>query len=302
MQKILFYLFYGFLWMVARLPLPVLYVFSYGIFLFLYYLIPYRKKLVFRNLKKSFPEYDRPEIRRIARRFYLHFCDSFIEASVTGFLSEKNLKKRYRFSNPEIVNRLYEEGKSISLMMGHFGNWEWASLMPTSIRHKILPIYKPLHNPWFDKFFRENRERFGTRTVPMEKIYRVLTEYRKEGTPTMTFFLADQRPRWAQIQYWTDFLNQKTPVVLGPEKISRKFDHAVVFYKVKLVKRGYYELEFIPLLENAAETEPYEVTTQYMEILEKTIQEKPELWLWTHNRWKHDYERFKEKPVNTISR
>ena len=197
--------------------------------------------------------------------------------------------------NPELCNDLYEKGKSITLLMSHYGNWEWSAITPRYLKHKVLPIYKPLHNPHFDRMIKKSRERFGAETIPMDKIMRTLMEYKIKGIPTLTFFIADQRPRWAQIQYWTTFLNQDTPVILGPEKIARKMDHAVLFLKITPVKRGHYEAEYISLFEHTGETMPYEITDSYLAILEKTIREKPEYWLWTHDRWKHEKEKFVQK-------
>ncbi len=297
MRRILYFVVYGLLWLVTRLPLRYLYFFSALFYPVIYYIIAYRKKIVLKNLRNSFPEWDEKKIRSTAKKFYRHFCDSFIEGIVTIFIPDEELKKRYRFLNPEICNNLFDKGKSIALIMGHYGNWEWASLMPQFIRHKTLAIYKPLHNPYFDVLIKRNREKFGVETVAMEKIFRVISAYQNRHIPTLTMFLSDQRPRWAQIQYWTTFLNQDTPVVLGPEKISRKLGLAVVYYKIMPVKRGYYTIEFIPMTDDATGTDTFEITARSHELLEENIRQYPEFWLWTHNRWKHEKEKFIPKAI-----
>ncbi len=297
MKRIFYHFLYGSLWLITRLPLRYLYYLSDIFYPLIYFLFPYRKKLVLENLKKSFPDWDNKKIQRTARRFYRHFCDSFIEGLVTLFISDEELRKRYKFRNPEVCNELFSQGKSIALLMGHYGNWEWASLMPEYLRHKILAIYKPLHNPYIDSLIKRNRERFGVETVAMEKIFRTISEYNTADIPTLTMFLSDQRPRWAQIQHWTVFMHQDTPVILGPEKIAKKIGLAVVFYKIIPVKRGYYEAEFIPLFNDPEVTDTFEITERYHKLLEETIREKPEYWLWTHKRWKHDKKKYVPKAV-----
>ena len=297
MKRIVFYAFYGLTWLITRLPLRYLYVLSGFFYPLIYYVIPYRKKLVLKNMRQSFPGWDEKQLHSTTRKFYRHFCDSFIEGLATMFISEEELKRRYVFKNPEVCNKLFEEGKSIALIMGHYGNWEWASLMPEFVKHKILAIYKPLHNPYFDRFIKKNRERFGVETIAMEKIFRSISDYKKNQEPTLTMFLADQRPRWAQIQHWTTFMNQDTPVVLGPEKISKKLGLSVVYYKIIPVKRGYYEIEFIPMFDNPLQTDTFEITERFHQLLEETIREKPEYWLWTHHRWKHEKEKYIPKAV-----
>ncbi len=278
---------YAFLWTITWLPPRVLYVFSDFIFLIIYYLIPYRKKLVLKNLRRSFPEKNKKEIRRISRRFYHHLCDYFIESVYGLHMSAKEINRRYRYKNPELLQSLYDRDRSVILVLGHYGNWEWTSNFPLNIPHTVMAIYKTLHNPYFDRLFVKVRSKFGLVPVPMESTLRRMIEYKQRGIKTLTIFLADQRPRWKNIQYWTTFLNQDTPVLLGPEKTAKKLDQAVVFIHVNKLKRGYYESEFILLHDDPRETGTYEITESHLRTLEKIIREEPEWWLWSHNRWKH---------------
>ena len=245
-----------------------------------------------RNLRNSFPEWSEKQIRYTARCFYRHFCDSFVESAAFPFLNEKESIKRFTLKNPEMVNDLFSIGKSIVLLMAHYGNWELSATCPLFVKHKVLAIYKPLKNKYFDRMFIKARERFGVKTVPMNKILRRLADSEGKGEKTMTYFLADQRPPWAQIQYWTKFLNQDTPVILGPEKIAGKFDMAVVFLKIIPARRGHYNAEFVLISENPHEMKELEITDLYFDALEKTIKDSPCYWLWTHKRWKHDKNRF----------
>ncbi len=298
MSKIAFHFFYILVRLVTYLPIQWLYRISDFIYLIIFYIIPYRKKLVIKNLKNAFPGKSINQINNIAKAFYKHFCDSLIEIMIGGFISEKEIKKRWVVKNPELCDMLFRKNKSISLLLAHYGNWEWGSVMPLHINHKMLPIYKPLRNRYIDEYVKKNRERFGAETVPMEKILRILMEYQKKKIPTLTYILYDQRPRWAQIQHWIKFLNQDTPVILGAEKISRKFDHSVVFLDITKPKRGFYEVEFKLLFENSAATDKFEITEKYYKILEKKITKEPHLWLWTHKRWKHKIEKYVPKSIS----
>ena len=301
MNFILFYLLYGFLWLISLLPLRFLYFLSDILFPVFYNIIPYRKKIVFQNLRNSFSEMNENQVKVIARRFYHYFFDLLIESNAGSFLSKAEMSARYVIRNPELCNELYKKGKSICLLMSHYGNWEWSAITPQFLKHQVLAIYKPLNNHTLDKLFKKSRERFGVEAIPMEKILRVLINYESKKIPSLTFFLADQRPLINIIQYWLVFMNQETPVVTGPEKIARKMDMAVVYFKIIPVKRGYYEAEYVLLFENSKNTGSYEITKRYHEILEETIREKPEYWLWTHHRWKHRKEDFERLFGNRTS-
>lgn len=278
---------YGFLWLISWFPLRILYIFSDVLYFFIYFLFPYRKKIVFENLRKAFPEKDSSEINSIAKRFYRHFTDSVMESFYMIHMSLKENTARYKFENLSLLEDIYNQGKSIILLMPHYGNWEWlAGLEPKTPFH-FLAVYKPLTNKCFDKLFIRIREKFGGETVPMSKILRKIFVAEKEHDHTISFFLYDQRPLSNELNYWVPFLNQNTPVLLGAEKIANKFSQPVVFLKTKRVKRGYYENEFIEVSSDPASSDEYGITKKYYAFLEDMIKESPEYWLWSHDRWKY---------------
>jgi len=292
MQFISFYFVYALIWLLTRLPMRALYGISDVFFLIVYYVFPYRKKLVFKNLRNSFPEWDEKKVKETAKEFYRYFCDFFMESTIFIFMSESEIHKRFSYKNPELLNDLYSRGKTDILVFGHYANWEWSVTLPQFIRHKALPVYKPLHNKYLDRMFINSRQRFGTEVVPIEKVLRVLSDYHKNGILNVSYFAADQRPLMKNIQYWTTLLHQDTPVVMGPEKLARKMDNAVVFFKISRVKRGVYESEFSLITDDPKNTKEHEITDKFLQMLENQIIEAPAYWLWTHNRWKHNKEEY----------
>jgi KDO2-lipid IV(A) lauroyltransferase len=297
MNFLLFCFSFGIIWLLSWLPLRVLYVVSDICFFFIWYIIPYRKKLVFKNLSLSFPEKSAAELKVIARRSYRHSCDNFIEALAAVHMSKKEHFKRYKLNNFEVINNLRSAGKDILLVSAHYGNWEWLSILPLYTDFKILAVYKTLHNAYFDRMFSNLRSKYGAIPVTREKTFRTITEFRNKRIPMIVYLLGDQRPMWKEIQHWTRFMNQDTSVILGPEKIARKMDMAVVFIKHQKIRRGFYESDFITITSNPAETKPLEIAEKYYQILESIIRESPVEYLWTHNRWKHTWkkDRFKKR-------
>ena len=240
------------------------------------------------NLKNSFPDKSDNEIKTIARNFYKHLCDNFIESIYVLNMSEKEIKKRYRYNNPELLRRLYDNNKSIILVIGHYGNWDWLCSLPLYIDHQVFAIYHPLSNKYFNELFNSIRKKFGVGLIQMNTSYREMLEASKNQILTVTLFLADQRPVWSSIRYWTTFLHQETPVLLGSELIAKKLDQAVVYLDVQKIRRGYYDVEFKLLYENPLQTKEYEITEAHTRMLENNITRKPEYWLWSHRRWKHN--------------
>ena len=288
MKGILYYLAHSFLWLITLLPLRILYFISDLLYVFIYTIGRYRKKTIFTNLRRSFPDRSPAEISRIAKDFYHQLCDYFIEWMYGIHMGDKELARRMHYRNPEIFNQYRDQGKNVMLLFSHHGNWEWTSRISLASGYTTLAVYKELHNRYFDRLFLKLRGKFGVTGVPMKNILRSIIEYQRKEIPVIVFSLADQRPQWRNIHLWTNFLNQDTPVITGPEKIARKFDMPVVYFAIDKIKRGYYEAEFQVICEHPREVPEFEITRTYLGTLEEAIKKKPELWLWTHRRWKHN--------------
>ncbi|HEY5511675.1 MAG TPA: lysophospholipid acyltransferase family protein [Prolixibacteraceae bacterium] len=285
-----YYLLRAVTWVVQLFPLRLHYFFSDFIFLFVFYVVRYRREVVFMNLKNSFPDKLSGEITLIAKKFYHQFCDSFIETLYFDRVSEKEIKKRLTLLNLELPEKYLHEGRAVVIALGHYNNWEWNCSWPLNSDYTAYVIYKRLTNKSFDKFYFNMRAHFGM--VPLERAdtYRQLISDSNNHKGTASAFLMDQTPRKREIQYWTTFLNQDTPVLTGTEKVARKLDAVVMFCHIKKLKRGYNRLEFSVITEHAKDTAQYEITEKATRKIEEIILQRPELWLWSHKRWKHKRE------------
>jgi Kdo2-lipid IVA lauroyltransferase/acyltransferase len=268
-------------------PLEFHYPLSDFFYFWVYYVFRYRRAVVTENLKNSFPEKSKAERLKIERSFFRGFTDMFIETLYLTHLSVKRHSKRLTFENNEIVNELYEKGKSVICVTGHFGNWEFSHLFTIHSKHKVYFIYKKLNNKVFDQFFKDIRSGAGAHPLEMRQTYRQLVSDAQNNIPYFALFLGDQRPQKSEIKFWMNFLNQDTPILLGTEKIAVKTNAAVVWAEMQKIKRGYYNIKFELITENPSETKEYEITRMHMAKLENAIRERPDHWLWTHKRWKH---------------
>jgi len=287
LQALVYYLVIPFIYLISLLPFPALYAFSDFLYLIFYRVIGYRKDVVLKNLRNAFPEKTEREIDQLCKAFYHHFCDLFLETFKTLTISEKSMLEHCKFS-PQAITlfaKLADEQKSVMLVLGHTGNWEWAgNTFSLLCRHQLYVIYHPIANKRFDGLMYGMRTRFGGRLIAMKNTYKEMLAGR-EGL-NATAFIADQTPQPTNA-YWTIFLNQDTPVFKGTEIIAKKLNMPVVYAYVKKVKRGYYEIFAEMLSENPATTADGELSEMHTRRLEKDIIAKPEIWLWSHRRWKH---------------
>ena len=284
MRALAYYVSLPLLYLISLLPFGILYLFADLVFVILYYVMGYRRRVVMDNLRNSFPEKSERELQEIARKFYRFFSDLLLETIKALTISRKMLRKRVRFPNPHLVRKYFDQGRSLVVVMGHWGNWEWAglrfSLEPV---HPLYVLYHPLKNKHFERLIYRLRTRTGTRLYPMQGALRGMIRDRSQVTATC--FIADQTPSNTNA-HWMEFLNQDTPVFAGTEKLAVKFGYPVIYFRVRRQRRGHYVIEPEVLFEDPADTSPGEISEVHTRTLERDIRQQPETWLWTHRRWK----------------
>jgi KDO2-lipid IV(A) lauroyltransferase len=259
-------------------------------------LLKYRTKVIINNLKKAFPEKDEKELNHILHKTYKNLIDNISESLKAFTMRKSVIIKRHKLINPEVLAPLLKRNKSIIAVTGHYGNWEWGSLSASlQIDCKVAALYKPLSNKYIDSILRKSRSRCGTELIPIYNTSEMFEKYKNEQY--IYLMAADQSPSKDQLKdaYWINFLGTRTAFLHGLEKHSKQNNHAVVFININRVKRGYYECKLDVLTENPLELEEGELTKRYAKKLEEMIIKKPEDWLWSHKRWKHNYENYNSK-------
>lgn len=285
MYHLLFFVFK----LVSYIPFRLLYVLSDILFYPLYYVVRYRRKIVRKNLTESFPEKSPAEIKRIERKFYRFFVDIALECCKLLSISPDEMKRRVRFVNIDEVNAVLREGRSISAFLGHYGNWEWLSSVGLWLtgNARCAQIYHKLRNRTMDRLLLRVRERLGSQCVDMYHTARFVADKSKSPDALIFGFIADQSPKAHEAKHYLDFLNHRVPVLTGTEKITKHYGYEAMFVGVRRVGRGYYECEFSTLHDDPKSLPDFELTELYYRRLEQEIRQQPELYLWSHNRFKH---------------
>ncbi len=279
--------YYLFVWPLSHLPLWILYRFSDLLYLLLISVVPYRRKVIESNLKKSYPEKSEREIKQLRRKFYRHFSDIVIEGVKNLSISKKELLSRISVVNPELMDPLYMQNKSVLLVSGHFNNWEWMITAQSMLfPHKAMGIGMPMSSKFWDKKVTSQRERFGMKVIHSAN-YRAEIEARKEENIAI-LTLGDQSPGDSRKSYWMNFLNRPTAVLFGAEQMANEYDLAVLFFVVRKMKRGFYTVELKLISDQARTSDWGQITETHTKLLEKEIQKHPEQWIWSHKRWKRE--------------
>ena len=287
MQLLAYIIVYPFLWLISILPFRILYGFSDILYFFVYRVFGYRTKTVNENLDLVFPDKTELEKKKIRMKFYHHLCDLIMESIKSMSISEEEMKRRFKFTNVELINDLKRQNKSIILVGGHYASWEWMFIIQKYIDHKGFGIYKRLRNKYFDRLAKRIRARYDTQLITTKETISILTESKNKGELSISGFASDQSPKVNKAYHWNEFMGIKVPIHTGAEMLAKRLDMAVVFFAVKKIKRGYYETTFKTLCVNPNQFENYKITDRFMKLVEEQIHEAPEYYLWTHKRWKH---------------
>ena len=298
LKKIAFGITYGAIWLFSLIPLCLMYLIS-DILVLLCFLIPplrYRKKIVRKNLKASFPDKSKKELLKLEFNFYRYFFDMAFESTKACSMRARWMKRHIKFVNIDKLYEQFQTGRSIMAYMGHTGNWEWVSALPTQLnaKYQVCQIYHVLENSAMNNVMLKIRGAYGAESIPMERTLRQLLEYKNRGQQFIVGMIADQVPLMRNIHYWTQFMNQKTPVFTGAERIAKKLDLAVFYAEVIRIKRGRYECVLHLMYESTKDEPEHSVTERYNRMLENTINNNPAIWLWSHNRWKRTWEGYQK--------
>lgn len=271
--------------LIGLIPFFLLYPISDFVSFLLLHVFRYRRDVVEDNIKKSFPEMDQKEVRKIVHHFYRNLSDILLEGIKAFTMTRKQIVKRHKVVNPEVLHPYFEKGMSIISLPSHYTNWEWGSMSGSlQLEHKNIALYKPLNNKWVDRFTRWSRSKYGTE---LASIYKTIETFERNKSEQVIYILAsDQSPSQGNRAKWVRFLGRDTAFLFGPEKYARRYQYPVFFVDIHRIKRGYYELTLSLISDDPQQLPEGEIIRRYAASLERAIQKKPENWLWSHRRWK----------------
>ncbi|WP_300693312.1 lysophospholipid acyltransferase family protein [uncultured Bacteroides sp.] len=287
-SKLIYWLTYAGMWLVALLPFWALYILSDGLCFLMRHVVHYRRKVVRRNLSNSFPEKSQDELRRIERKFYHYICDYMVEEVKMMRMSFEDLSRRMEYGNTEEYLAMIEKHGGIVILIPHYADFEWLTGMGAIMNPGDIPVqvYKPLRNKYLDEMFKLIRSRHGGYNVPKHSTAREVIRLRRDGKRVAIGLITDQSPNLSEAHYWTTFLNQDTVFMDGGERIAKMMDYPVFYCELEKKGRGYCKAYFDLLTENPKQTADGEITELFARRLEQTIRREPAYWFWSHKRWK----------------
>ena len=275
------------LFLISRLPLKILYLFSDLIFFFNYYFVGYRKAIVLENLQKSFPNKGKRELEEIRKKFFHNFSDYIVETIRSFTISQNEVRVRVQHINQDLFHEAKKDGENIILLAGHVFNWEWfnalASVVPQENSH---PVYRKVQSKFWEDQIKKIRNSFGNKALEAGEVMRHIFRNKNDGN-TIYMFVADQTPHISFVDNGLEFLNQKTPVFTGYDKLATRMNLTFIYCEMKKVKRGYYQINYYKITPDGEKFVENEVVKKFHKLLENTINKRPDNYLWSHRKWKY---------------
>lgn len=254
-------------------------------------MVGYRRRVVLQNLQRSFPEKSSDEIDAIARKFYRFLAEIFVDTISLAGAKPSDKEQYIHWINGE-EHRKRTAGKNWIAMATHFGCWEYFLMWSWTSQSQCVGVYHPLKSKVFECYYRRLRNFApNVKQVPMKDTMRHYLRNADNGEGMAIGLISDQSPELRADTVWYDFLGRKTAFVEGSEKIALKFHLPVYFCYTQRLRAGEYSIRFDEIYDGVEQVAPGEITRRYVERLEAMIKQEPELWLWSHNRWKHTPEK-----------
>ncbi len=283
----MYYVVYGFFYLLSLLPFWCIYRLSDGISFVLYHVVKYRRDVVKNNLLLAFPEKPDAERQKIEREFYTHFTDNWLEVIKLFSISEKELNKRFK-ADYSLLHELYHSGRNVQTHLGHYFNWEYANAAHSlHSLHPFVVVYKPIFNKVINRIFHKVRSRFGSHLISS-------ANYRQEFAPFFkdrySLVLVADQSEFPEKAYWAPFFGTMATFVQGPERTARMNNAVVTMGKFKKIKRGYYESEVVLLTTEPRSLPKGDITRQMITFIEDSVRENPANYLWSHRRWKWTFD------------
>lgn len=285
MKRVTYIAFNLFVNLFRILPFRVMYTVS-DLFYLLIRVVGYRNSVVTDNLQRSFPDKSEQEIKEIKCKFYHHFCDMLVEEMKGHSMSVEEAEKRYKIADTALFDKYYAENRTVICLVGHYGNWEWATIgLKNQLKQQLAGFYRPIKNKLIDDAIKEQRRQCGMEICPIDRTPYLFREFKSKNG--VIFMIADQANPNHKRRIWVNFLNQETSCLQGAEVYAKMFNIPVVYAEVMPLRRGYYECRIKSITDDPTSTPDGYITKRYFDELALTINKAPEYWMWSHRRWKH---------------
>ncbi len=284
----------GIFYLVRLIPVRIAGALGAGLGRLAFYLVKRRRQIAVRNLTRIYPERNRRWRQRMARASFAELGRTILEIPHVFLRSKTFLQSRIEVEGKDEFHAALARGKGVFIGAYHHSNWEMCGLMCSTLVSNLNCTYRPLKQPSFERFVKQGRERFGISMYPRQEGLRWLPRVLKQGHSV--YILLDQHlsggmpvPFFGHLANTTTVpavfvYKHDTPVFgMALHRIGKDFRFRLQFWRIKM-----------PAVTGDKKVDSYRMMHHIGKSFEPIIHQRPEMWLWSHQRWKLLEENAKE--------
>lgn len=241
-----------------------------------------RRQVALSNLAMAFPELSLEERNRIARAVFTHFGRVTADFLASSGRPTEELAKEMDVEGKEHLDEALALGRGVLLITGHFGNWERVSRWMSGMGYKLSVVARDADQAKVNDAVNDLRQETGTRVIPRGAAARPILERLKANE--VVGILPDQNSK----EIFIPFFGRPAGTVLGPGVLAERSGAVVLPITCVWIGPGRYKVIFYPHLQPISEGEKRGegMMRAINAWLEERIRERPEQWLWIHDRWR----------------
>jgi KDO2-lipid IV(A) lauroyltransferase len=241
------------------------------------------KKLINENIKRAFPKISQDRLEEISKGMWNNYGKIFAE-----YMFLKNFRLDQKNSNiiiegQEVLDKIKSENKPVVFISGHFSNFELMAMQIEKSGIKLSAIYRPLNNKFLNTIMENIRIKFICKKQIKKGIGGIKELVRLQKKNYSTALMIDQRVTEG---IESNFFSKRAFTTTIPAQLVKKFNNPIVPIFIERIDKVKFKITIHKPLIFANNNSTQKITDELNKILEKMILQKPEQWIWTHNRWK----------------
>jgi KDO2-lipid IV(A) lauroyltransferase len=241
------------------------------------------KKLIHSNLKKAFPDISLDHLNRITKMMWNNYGRVFAEYMFIKKFREDRSNKNIIIEGQEILEDIKKKNKSVVFISGHLSNFELMAMHIEKSGIKLSTIYRPLNNIFLNKIMERIRKKYICKYQIKKGIGGMKKLMHLKKLNYSTALMIDQRVSQG---IRSDFFNQKALTTTIPAQLVKKFKIPIVPIFIERINNINFKIVVKNPITFDNEETTKTITDKLNLVLEKMILYKPELWIWSHDRWK----------------
>ena len=241
------------------------------------------EKIINSNIKKALPDINFKNLKKIKRLMWNNYGRTFAEYMFIKEFRNGKISKNIEIDGQEILEKIKKENSQVIFISGHFSNFELMAMHLERSGINLCAIYRPLNNIFLNGIMERIRKKYICKKQIKKGIVSLRQLIALKKNNFSTAIMIDQRVSEGIL---SNFFNHKALTTTIPAQLVKKFNIPIVPVYIERIGNINFKICISKPIYFDEDTATDKITDELNRILEKMILNKPENWIWSHNRWK----------------